>query len=787
MKEAVVVSPIVSFRDKLLGKGSTHSAAIPLEEEDEISIGEEDYIATVENGVPSITFSDRIHGLLDKRMELCLIIKLLGRRITYNDLSNKLEGLWRTKRPFHLSTLENDYYMEKFQSKEDYVMVLPEGPWLVFGHCLTVQPCFNINQTPGLPSRMYVHDALTTIDKQVGKVIRVDSISEVATKTRFARIALYVDLQKALPSKIKINGRFQRIEYESLPFLCFKCSKYGHFKDNCPRNNPGNNNKGDDTGAKFKGSRFDLLVGQEENELAMDNLGKDAAPNDSSPMATCINNIRKEQIGSTSNRQGRKNANEPVSEAQKQANTVGSIRKGPTVTNFKKVADGVAQITNAKQPNLVGMVSDPKMPMELEAPVHDNPYRREHNMNLVALLETRISGKDADSVVAKLGYPYSHWVEANGFAGGIWLLWDDYITVDIIFDHSQFIHARVKQVNASYFFFITFVYGSPQIQGCKKLWENLSLMAELVQGPWMLTGDFNSILFTDERKGGAIRNPRGCRMFQEFMFETGLQDIGFNGLQCTWCLGSLFQRLDKAVVNGDWGISFPNTSVTHLEHLKSDHRPLLISFGGPQYRHRDCPFCFFSGWLEHESFVGLVMDKWDDKLLIAYTVYQFTEVVKAWNKAVGVQKALERRSNPRLVQLEIDLQAELEEILDNEEILWRQKSRCEWLADGDRNTKYYHSRTMARRRRNKISALRLQDNSWCYDDAMLKQEAIDFFSNLYTVEGQPPGPFPDKGYFPSISRLNFESLQRKVTEDEIKSALMDMYPLKASGVDGINA
>ncbi|KAJ8749949.1 hypothetical protein K2173_013864 [Erythroxylum novogranatense] len=494
---------------------------------------------------------------------------------------------------------------------------------------------------------------------------------------------------------------------------------------------PGNNQKSDDTGVKFKVSRFDLLAGQEENELAMDNLSKDAAPNDSSPTATRINNIRKEQTGSTSNHQGRKNANEPVSEAQKQANTVGSIRKGPTVTNFKKVADGVTQITNTKQPNPVGTVSDPEMPMELEAPVHDNPvfvsdretedqrgaidgerfreiismtqfqarkmgsslvlkqnsvvrmekncdpkevkkavgdaessaastcvseavaamirtvdnlqiemssisgsgcgnskfhhflseYRREHNMNLIALLETRISGKNADSVVAKLGYPYSHRVEANGFVGGIWILWDDYITVDIIFNHSQLIHARVKQVNASSFCFITFVYGSSQIQGRKKLWENLSLMAELVQGPWMFTGDFNSILFTDERKGGPIRNPRRCRMFQEFMFETGLQDIGFNGPKFTWCRGSLFQRSDRAVVNGDWEISFPNTSVTHLERLKSDHRRLLISFGGSQSRPRDRPFRFFSGWLEHESFAGLVKDKWDDKLPIAHTVY----------------------------------------------------------------------------------------------------------------------------------------------------------------------
>ncbi|KAJ8753134.1 hypothetical protein K2173_017696 [Erythroxylum novogranatense] len=91
--------------------------------------------------------------------------------------------------------------------------------------------------------------------------------------------------------------------------------------------------------------------------------------------------------------------------------------------------------------------------------------------------------------------------------------------------------------------------------------------------------------------------------------------------------------------------------------------------------------------------------------------------------SAAAQKALERRNNPRLVQLEIDLQAKLEEILDNEEILWRQKSRCEWLADGDRNT-----------------------------------------NNLYTVEGQPPGPFPDRGYFPSISRPNFERLQRQVKD-----------------------
>lgn len=45
---------------------------------------------------------------------------------------------------------------------------------------------------------------------------------------------------------------------------------------------------------------------------------------------------------------------------------------------------------------------------------------------------------------------------------------------------------------------------------------------------------------------------------------------------------------------------------------------------------------------------------------------------------------------------------ELEEVLVHEELLWFQKSRFEWLHNGNRNTFYFHSRTLARRKHNKI-------------------------------------------------------------------------------------
>jgi hypothetical protein len=42
-----------------------------------------------------------------------------------------------------------------------------------------------------------------------------------------------------------------------------------------------------------------------------------------------------------------------------------------------------------------------------------------------------------------------------------------------------------------------------------------------------------------------------------------------------------------------------------------------------------------------------------------------------------------------------------------EETLWRQKSRIRWLNEGERNTKFFHRTTISRRTHNKI--LKIQD------------------------------------------------------------------------------
>lgn len=47
------------------------------------------------------------------------------------------------------------------------------------------------------------------------------------------QLAVCVDLRKPLMSKVRFNVHLQRVEYESLPNICFKCKQYGHGVDLC--------------------------------------------------------------------------------------------------------------------------------------------------------------------------------------------------------------------------------------------------------------------------------------------------------------------------------------------------------------------------------------------------------------------------------------------------------------------------------------------------------------------------------------------------------------------------
>ncbi|KAL4368016.1 hypothetical protein GQ457_05G029420 [Hibiscus cannabinus] len=244
--------PTISYKDVVTGPlGSRSPGSSATLDDDDIELLADDIALGVSNGIPTIDFSDRVQQLAIKSMDLTLVVKVLGRRIGYNTLHNRIYSIWKPTHSLKLIDIENDYFLVKFSDRIDYLKVLTEGPWTIFGHYLTVEPWsidFQPSQShphrlmawirlPGLPVTLYKRSFIEAIGNQIGSVIKIDFQTDNGCRGRFARMAVSINLQKPLISKIVINGRLQIIEYESLPTVCFKCGFYGHLQDICPTSN----------------------------------------------------------------------------------------------------------------------------------------------------------------------------------------------------------------------------------------------------------------------------------------------------------------------------------------------------------------------------------------------------------------------------------------------------------------------------------------------------------------------------------------------------------------------
>ncbi|KAI9116759.1 hypothetical protein K1719_012125 [Acacia pycnantha] len=238
---------IPSFKDKLLNSDSI----VPEDDEDDLNLSQDDVSFGLSGNIPiTVNFVSHILETLNKKMGLTVVIKLLGRKIGCRQLRSQLQNIWKPAGQAKLIDLEDDCFLVKFQDDLDYQHALLTGPWVIFGHYLTVQPwspAFKpqnhvINQImgwirlPKLPTRYYHKNVIRSIASVFGEVIKVDYNTDSGDRAKFARIAVMIDLAKPLISKILVDGELIFVEYEGLPSICFNCGRYGHLQQACPLN-----------------------------------------------------------------------------------------------------------------------------------------------------------------------------------------------------------------------------------------------------------------------------------------------------------------------------------------------------------------------------------------------------------------------------------------------------------------------------------------------------------------------------------------------------------------------
>ncbi|XP_061368621.1 uncharacterized protein LOC133311578 [Gastrolobium bilobum] len=355
-------------------------------------------------------------------------------------------------------------------------------------------------------------------------------------------------------------------------------------------------------------------------------------------------------------------------------------------------------------------------------------YVRKHRVDIVILLETRISGPKAQNVIKKLGFKNFLVEEARGYAGGIWALWNQpNFTIHRLEQSHQVIHMKIEWNNKETFI-LSAVYASPQLDQRAILWEDLRNFSNSTRDPWLIAGDFNDIIGAHEKKGGAPVDQARCLSFAKAVDDCKLLDLGADGPYFTWKgpkfahLDRVFKRLDRAMANGDWLARFDKATVKTLPRVYSDHNPLLIKLFSNRTRWEERPFRLFPPWLDHPSFKQLLSENWSHDLMSHINLQQLVPVLRNWNSNTfgiinqrkntilrrlnGIQISLETRQCDFLEDLESVLRKELEEILSLEELLWFQKARTDWIKGGDRNTKYYHTLAISKRKRNRIETLR---------------------------------------------------------------------------------
>ncbi|KAI9123772.1 hypothetical protein K1719_005072 [Acacia pycnantha] len=129
----------------------------------------------------------------------------------------------------------------------------------------------------------------------------------------------------------------------------------------------------------------------------------------------------------------------------------------------------------------------------------DLKYR--HKLDVVVILEPRVSGRAVDKIIKGWGFNHSVRKEAEGFSGGIWILWNlNELRIDVRVLNEQFIHCHLSLHGKKMLF--TAVYATPNVSKRDRIWDMLQSMAGEINEPWLLVGDFNEIKTPLEQKGG---------------------------------------------------------------------------------------------------------------------------------------------------------------------------------------------------------------------------------------------------------------------------------------------
>jgi hypothetical protein len=442
-----------------------------------------------------------------------------------------------------------------------------------------------------------------------------------------------------------------------------------------------------------------------------------------------------------------------------------------------------------------------------------------HNMvkmkgpKVLFLLETKLDSGRMEGVRIKLGYDNVFSVPSLGRSGGLALLWKNEAEI-IIQNYSQHhIDAHVDSQQTKCWR-LTGFYGRPEQHRRKESWALLKHLSTLDSAPWLCIGDFNELLALHEKRGGNMRSLRQILEFQKAVNAGNLVDLGYRGASYTWNnnrddAANIQGRLDRALATSAWLDWFPTYSVSHCPGSVSDHLALVVLTKAKQVGHRRRKWIkrFEEKWATHPACEEIIRSSWNQQADVGSPMFQLCQKISRcrmalvdWNRKVfgaltlQVQhkmealEALHEDNNGGQHNIQIRaVQNEINMLLHQDEIHWRQRSREIWLEAGDRNTKYFHQKAKQRRGKNTIRGILDSNGRWCEDEDGMGEIAVQYFNDIFSssagLEVEETVRVIDRVV---TTDMNCQLLS-PFTALEIQQAAFQMHPSKSPGPDSMSS